>query len=179
METVTCKFCKQKIDKLSAYKIGEKTYYCNAQHYNLQLDKNKYKPKKNKSNGEPNDRRILTDYIQKLYVDEGYDKHFIPWKLITSVLKNQMDENKDMTYMGIQYTLWYCKEIADINLFNDKSNSILWCVPFNYHNAQQYYNHTCEIEQSINDYDFNYNNIVIKKNKNKDKNKKYKEIKFD
>ena len=171
-----CRFCKQEIPKGTEYKNKptDRSYYCNYEHWVASQNKIKYKPKKTLKDGDMNPRRQLLDYIQQLYVEQGYEKHTINWKLITAVLKNQMDENKDMTLGGIQYTLWYRKEIKQLDLFGDKSNSVLWCVPFNYLDALNYYNQTEEINSSIETFDFNEEPIIIKKSINKkNKLKKY------
>lgn len=162
-----CRFCKKEIVQSSAYNPQPRMYYCNEEHYELQKNKEKYKPKKTKPNGEVNDRKLLLDYIQELYIEQGYDKHFINWSLITSVLKNIMEEDKSITYGGILYTLWYCKEIERIDLFSDKSHSVLWCVPFNYLNAQIYYNQTVNIAESISNY--KEEEVVIHKSNRKRK----------
>ena len=52
--------------------------------------------------------------IQQIYINEGYDKSEINWKLITAILKKLLEDN--MCYSGIIYTLWYCKEIINIDL---------------------------------------------------------------
>lgn len=161
---VVCRFCKKEINKSTAYKKNEtdRNYYCNEEHWQLSQDKIKYKPNKTKSNGEDNPRRLLLDYIQEIYVNNGWDKHDINWKLITSRIKNIMDEDSSITYGGIQYTLWYCKEIKELDLFSDKSNSIIWCVPFNYQEAQKYYLQTEELEDEINNWSFESEPVIIK-----------------
>lgn len=173
---VTCRFCKQKISKAEAFNPSPKQYYCSEEHYRLKQDKDKYKPKRVKTNGEPNERRMLLDYIQELYVEQGYEKHTINWKMITSVLKNQMAENKDMKYTGIQYTLWFCKEVKQMDLFSDKSNSVLWCVPFEYQNACEYWKNCYDLEQSLEEFDFNIPTIVVNKNTERKKSPKWEEI---
>ena len=177
--TVICRFCKKEIDKSTAYKknSSDRNYYCNIEHWQASQDKIKYKPKKITSQGEVNPRRLLLDYIQEIYVNNGTDKHNINWKLITSVLKNMMEENVDLTYGGIQYTLWYIKEIKELNLFGDKSNTILWAVPFYYMEAQNYYNETESIENKIDEWEFNDKSLIIKQSKNINKN--FKSIPID
>lgn len=175
-----CRFCKQQIPKGTEYKNSpnDRSYYCNVEHWRLSQEKKLYKPKKVTNDGNINPRRQLLDYIQELYVNQGYEKHTINWKLITAVLKNQMEENKDMTLGGIQYTLWYCKEIKQLDLFGDKSNTVLWCVPFNYSEAQDYYLQTAELEDAINNFEFNETSIIVKKSINKP-SKKFKKISID
>jgi len=71
METVKCRFCKKIIPKAQAYKVGAQTYYCDEECYKKQMDKNKYKSPRKKSDGTENLRRKLTDYIQELYINQG------------------------------------------------------------------------------------------------------------
>ena len=179
MSKVICRFCKKEIDKESAFKKNatDRNYYCNVEHWQASQDKIKYKPKKVNSQGEDNPRRLLLDYIQEIYVNNGLDKHDINWKLITSVLKNMMDEDKTITYGGIQYTLWYCKEIKGIDLFSDKSNSIIWCVPFYYLEAQKYYTDTDELETKISNWEFKDIPVVVKQQTSI--NRKFKPIPID
>ena len=77
MPQVKCRFCKQSIDKESAYNPAPRIFYCNEEHYQKQLDKDKYKPKPIKANGETNQRRLLTDWLMEQHIEQGYDKHDI------------------------------------------------------------------------------------------------------
>ena len=168
-----CKNCGKEIDKDIAYKVGKASYYCNERCYNNKLEKqntNKriYKPKEN------TDRRDLTDYIQKIYLENGYDKSEINWTMICSQIKNILQDYNKWTYVTLQYILYYMYEILEINLFAEESKgSILTLIPFYGQEAEQYYYQNCEIENSIKNFDFNDNIIKIKK---KTQKKKYKEI---
>ena len=84
---VKCRCCGKEIDKETAYKVGKASYYCNEQCYNVTMAKRnknkvKYEPKEN------TDRRDYTDYVQKIYLDNGYDKSEINWTLLMSQTKN-------------------------------------------------------------------------------------------
>lgn len=179
MTEVICKFCKAKIDRDSAYSPCPKSYYCNEEHYKLQENKIKYKPQKIKNNGEPNDRRELTDYIQKIYIEHGYDKHFIPWQMLMSQVSNILKENKKWSYTTLQYILFYMYEILEINLFSEESNgSILSLVPYYGLDAERYYNQCLKIEENSENFEFT-DAITIKKKKYNGENKRYKHISID
>lgn len=177
MEKVTCRFCKKQLDKDSAYCPSPKMYYCNEDHYTKQLNKIKYKPKKTKSNGEPNDRREFTDYVQDIYVKQGYDKHYIPWQMLMSQSSNILKEHKSWTYTTLGYILYYMYEVIELNLFAEDSNgSILSLLPYYGLEAEKYFNQKAEVENAINNYDFN-EPIVVKKIKHP--TKRIQKISFD
>lgn len=161
---IHCRYCKKDIpDKSSAYKIGKLTYYCSEECYN----KAESKRVKNKSKYEPvknTDRRECTDYIQQIYLDEGYDKREINWTLLMSQVKNMIDQN-GYKYTGITLTLHYMIDIKGINLFssNEFNGSILNLVPFYYEEAKQNYIQTREIKENINNFEFNETPIIIHK----------------
>ena len=122
-------------------------------------NKVKYEPKEN------TDRRDYTDYIQKIYLDNGYDKSEIPWALIGAQTKNILSEHEIWSYATLQYILYYMYEVLELNLFTEESNgSILSLLPFYGIEAEKYFNQTKEIEKSIDEFDFIDNEIVIKKN---------------
>ena len=159
-----CRCCGKEIDKETAYKVGKASYYCNEQCYSATMAKRnrnkvKYEPKEN------TDRRDYTDYVQKIYLDNGYDKSEIPWTLIGAQTKNILSEHEIWSYATLQYILYYMYEVLEINLFSEESNgSILSLLPFYGIEAEKYFNQTKEIEKSIDEFDFNDNEIVIKKN---------------
>ena len=158
-----CRCCGKEIDKETAYKVGKASYYCNEQCYSATMAKRnrnkvKYEPKEN------TDRRDYTDYVQKIYLDNGYDKSEIPWTLIGAQTKNILSEHEIWSYATLQYILYYMYEVLEINLFSEESNgSILSLLPFYGIEAEKYFNQTKEIEKSIDEFDFNDNEIVIKK----------------
>lgn len=122
---------------------------------------------------EKSERLQCTDYIQAIYLEAGYTKKEINWKLITSVLKNLLDEG--LSYTGIIYTLWYCKEIAEINLFDEKANTILWCVPFYYKEAERYFEENQRITELIENFDFSDTERIVRQ---KERKKKVKLLEF-
>ena len=158
-----CRCCGKEIDKETAYKVGKASYYCNEQCYSVTMAKRN----KNKVKYEPQestDRRDYTDYIQKIYLDNGYDKSEIPWALIGAQTKNILSEHEIWSYATLQYILYYMYEVLELNLFTEESNgSILSLLPFYGIEAEKYFNQTKEIEKSIDEFDFTDNEIVIKK----------------
>ena len=179
METVKCRFCKKIISKSQAYKVGDRTYYCDEKCYKKQQDKNKYKAPKIKSDGTDNPRRMLTDYIQELYVNQGYDKHDIDWKFITAQIKNFMKEDKSITYGGIKYTLQYLVNIEDKNLFDSDNfnGSILNLVPTNYMKAKKYCEEMIRLKKEIENFQFEDKVVTI--HRSFDNIKKRKMLTFD
>lgn len=169
-----CRNCGSEINKEIAYKVGKSSYYCNEECYNKKMrqrsyNKKKYKPK------EDTPRRELTDYIQKIYLDNGYDKSEINWTLIMSQVKNILESHEVWKYETIQYILYYMYEIEEVNLFDEKSNdSILSLVPFYGMKAEQYFYEESELNDVIDGFDFEQKKIVIKKNTRP--NKKIKQI---
>ena len=165
-----CRCCGKEIDKETAYKVGKASYYCNEECYNKVMAKRN----KNKVKYEPQestDRRDYTDYIQKIYLDNGYDKSEIPWTLIGAQTKNILSEHEIWSYATLQYILYYMYEVLELNLFTEESNgSILSLIPFYGVEAEQYYNQCTEINKQIDGFEFNDNKIVVKKS-NKAKSK--------
>ena len=192
-----CKYCKKEIkDKSSAYlyqktESSPKLYFCDESEFNMYMaeedrvkieKKKRYKPTKTKVDGTPNPRRLLTDEIQRLYLEQGFDNSDIPWTLITSAMKNIMDNNKDYqgkeySYGGIKYCLWYMKEIEEVNMFDEMSNTILGLVPFYYDKSKKYWFQCDEIKKMVEEFEFDDKVIVVKKNTNKVN--KWKEIPLD
>lgn len=167
MANVKCKFCKTEIDKSIAYNPKPKIYYCNQECCTKQENKSKYKPSKTKSNGEPNDRRLLTDYIQELYINEGWDKYSINWSLICKQIQNIQKDNPKLTYNWIRYVLWYLVEIKQQNLFGEFDGSILNLVPFTYIEAYNYWKQTKETKTAIQNFELNDNKCIVVKSINK------------
>ena len=179
-QTVKCCFCKQDIDKDSAYcdSSGKRNrYYCDENHFKAQENKVKYKATRFKSNGEPNERRELTDWVQNYYISQGYDKHNINWTLETATLKNMMD-NHNFKYTGILLTLKYMVDILNLNLLTENNHSIFALVPFYYDDCKRDYIETMRICKEIDEFDFNDEKII--KIKGYERNKEiYKEIEME
>ncbi len=165
-----CRCCGKQLNKDTAYKVGKASYYCNEECYNKVMAKrNKAKAKYEPI--DPSDRRVYTDYIVKIYTDNGYDKSEIPWQLIGAQTKNILKEHEVWSYLTLQYILYYMYEVLELNLFTEESNgSILSLIPFYGLEAEQYYNQCTEINKQVNEFEFNDNKIVVKKS-NKAKSK--------
>jgi len=161
---ITCRFCKKKIDKSTAFKVGERTYYCDQECYDKQKKKSTHKPQKVTKSGKPNDRRRLTDYIMKLFLENGYEKSQIKWELQTAQLKNIMNEHKDWTNSQIQYVLKYMYEILGLDLFRNESNgSVLSLVPFYFNEASEFCIKSREIKKEVENFNFDDETVIIEK----------------
>ena len=158
-----CRYCGKQLDKDTAYKVGKASYYCNEECYNKVMAKrNKAKAKYELK--ENSDRLEYTDYIQRIYLENGYDKSEINWTLLMSQTKNILQEHEVWSYITLHYILYYMYEVLELNLFSEESNgSILSLLQFYGLEAEKYFNQTKEIEKSINEFDFTDNEIVIKK----------------
>lgn len=177
-----CRNCGKEIDKEHCYKINERSYYCNEECYNEKFEKNKakYKPVKEKPIGTENPRRLFTDYIQKIYMENGYEKNKIGWEIITAQIKNMMaqPEHELWKYEGMQYVLWYMYEIIGVNLFAEESNgSIITLLPFYYQEAQDFYYKVQEISDLVDKFEFEDKEIIVKKSR--EVKSKYKEISME
>lgn len=163
MVTVKCRCCGKEIDRENAYKVGKASYYCNEQCYQVVMNKrnkqkNKYEPSTN------TDRRDYTDYIVKVYTENGYDKSEIPWTLLMSQTKNILSEHEIWSYTTLQYILYYMYEVLELNLFTEESNgSVLSLIPFYGIEAEQYYNQCAEINKQVDKFEFNDDKVIIKK----------------
>jgi len=116
-----------------------------------QQNKSKYKPQKDSDNIQVQERRKFTDYIQKLFLDNGYkDNGDVPWQLMMQQTKNMLADNPTWKYGGLRYTLYYMVEFAEINLFDDKFNgSILNLLPYYYEEAKDFYRQKAMINKEI------------------------------
>lgn len=156
-----CKYCKREIELKPIYKIrleGQKTIssFCNEECYNLYIN-------------QPKDPQVvLTDYIQELYINNGYDRSKINWLLIIKQVKNLLKENKSWKHSGIKYTLWYMVEILEMNLFNGEFNgSILNLVPYYYNEAKDFCLEKHELDKRYKEVEFEEEEVIIKKQVNK------------
>ena len=119
----------------------------------------------------------LLDYIQSLYLQQGYDKQKIPFKVITAQIKQIMSEDKTLNYAQIKYIIWYMVEILQMNLFDDSFNgTILNLVPYYINEAREFCIKCKDIRQLAKDFDFS-NNVKIVKVGNR--SKKVEEMSFD
>lgn len=154
MANIKCKYCNKVIkDEPYKYKTAN---YCGETCAKLHE-----KQKKN--------RRDLTDYIQKIYLENSYEKDEINWTLITSMLKNIQQEHKDWNDAQIRYVLYYMYEIIQVNLFDEKSNgSILALLPFYFNEARDFCKKQKEIKDAVNEFEFDDEVIKIKRNNEED-----------
>ena len=122
------------------------------------------------SDKEKEDYKILTNYIQSLYIQQGFDKSDIKWVIMTSQIKNMMSENKGLTYAQIKYILWYMVEILELNLFNEEFNgSILNLVPYYIQEAKGFCLKCKDIRESVKGFDFSDEIRVVRVSGNRDK----------
>ena len=171
--TVKCRNCGKEIQKELAYKVGKASYYCDINCYNEVIDKRN----KNKRIYEPGleaERREYTDYIQKIYLENGYDKSEIPWTLLMSQTKNILLENTAWSYVTLQYILSYMYEILCVDLFAEESNgSILSLLPFYGIEAEQYFRKCENIKEQVEYFEFPEEIIVTRTMVPNNRRKKY------
>ena len=174
MANVKCRYCKNSIDKESAYSPSSKIYYCSEECYTLHEESKKKEEVKDKS-----DYVKWKDFIKFIYNSNGIDDKYINWVLLMSQTKNIMAEHKDWNYAQLTYVLKYMYEIECINLFSAESNgSIISLLPFYFQSAKEFAIKSQHIKQLVKDFDFDDNIVVVKKG-NIDRCKKWREIKLD
>lgn len=177
MSEVTCKYCKKKINKDTAYSVQKGQYYCNENHYLSALEKKKNTNKHSYKSAEGTDRRDYSDFLQDLYVNKyGWNKKNINWQIIFSNTNNLLKANPNWTYETIKYIIWYMQEILGLNLICAESHySPLSLVDYYALEAELYYNECQKVSNSAD----NYTDDTITIVKSKDKKIKYKPIEFD
>ena len=112
---------------------------------------------------ESNDYKELLQYIQSIYLQQGYSKQSIPFAMLTSQIKNMMTDHKEYKYSAIKYVLEYMVNTLELNLFNEESNgSILSLVPYYYNEAREFCIKCAEIKKLANEFDFTPNVRVVK-----------------
>lgn len=153
-----CRHCKEEIVKEDGkyYQIKQNQYYC---------DEYCFEKSKNKSDTSYAARLPLTDYIQRLYLENGYNKSEINWQMICSQIANMMEKNKDYTYKGIGSTLYYMVTILEIDVFDCPTGSILNLVPINYKPTMDFGRQIKGIRKEVEDFDMNYETQKIETNK--------------
>ena len=177
MSEVTCKYCKKKINKETAYSVQKGQYYCNENHYLSALEKKKNVSKHSYKSVEGSDRRAYTDAIQDLYVNKyGWNKEKIAWQILMRQTTNLLNANPNWTYETILYIIWYMQEILGLNLICAESHwNPLSLVDIYALEAELYYNECQKVSNSAD----NYTDDTITIVKSKDKKIKYKEMEFD
>ena len=118
----------------------------------------------------------LLEYIQSLYIQQGYDKQQIPFKVITAQIKQIMTEDKTLTYAKLSYIIKYMVEILEMNLFDDSFNgTILNLVPYYINEAREFCLKCKEIKQLASEFDFDDKVKVVKVG---NRSKKVEEMEF-
>lgn len=163
---VTCRNCKAKIDKSTAYSVTKGSYFCDEECYEIHENKNKSKFK----SSDGTSRLDYTDYIQSIYVDRyGYDKSQLGssfWAMITKQTASIM-QDYNAKYSTIKYVLWYMIEIKEMNLLGgDYDGTILNLVGYYIDEAKQYWNSCQEIKKMVKEFEFDDKVITIKKSGN-------------
>ena len=122
------------------------------------------------SDKEKEDYVKLTDYIQLLYVNQGYNKKDIKWSILTAQIKNIMSDDKSLTYAQFQYVLNYMVSILELNLFNEEFNgSILNLVSYYIQEAKEFCLKCKDIRESVKGFDFSDDIRVVRVSGNRDK----------
>ena len=120
--------------------------------------------------------KSLLDYIQSLYLSQGYTKPQIPFKVITAQIKQIMTEDKTLTYAQVSYIIKYMVEILEMNLFDDSFNgTILNLVPYYINEAKEFCIKCKDIRKMASEFDFD-DKVKVVKVGNRDK--KVKEMEF-
>lgn len=139
MNHMKCKCCGKEISKDKAIRYKPYVYFCSEECLN------NYKQKQI-------DKRNLTDYIQKYYINNGWSKTAINWNMIVSQISNLI-KKYGFTYNGIRLTLYYMAEVKQENLLSD-TGSILNLVPYEYQNAKQHWKQIKRIQKATAQFDF-------------------------
>lgn len=177
---VKCCYCHAEVDKSQAYKVGTKSYYCNETCYINQKNKTQYKPKKVSTDPQVQERRRYTDFIQALFLQNGFkDNGDVPWNMMMKQTSKMLEDNPTWKYSGLRLTLQYMVEILEMNLFDEQFNgSILNLLPYYYDETRLFYLQKQMITKEINskDEDFFEDDIVyVSPHKERIWSKKYNE----
>lgn len=107
--------------------------------------------------------KSLLDYIQSLYLSQGYSKPQIPFKVITAQIKQIMTEDKTLNYAQLLYVIKYMVDILEMNLFDDSFNgTILNLVPYYIQEARDFCIKCKDIRNSVKEFDFEDNVRIVK-----------------
>lgn len=173
-----CRYCNKEINKDTAYSIKKGIYYCNESHYLSSLEKKKQKGSHSYKSAKGTDRRDYTDFIQNIYLENGFKKEFPNWQILMSQTNNILNNNPSWSYDTIKYVLWYQKEILGMRLITKESNySPLSLVEYYAKEAENYWLECSEIAESIENFEFDDEPIVVK-NKTSKRKQKAKQIDF-
>jgi len=107
--------------------------------------------------------KSLLDYIQSLYLSQGYTKQQIPFKVITAQIKQIMTEDKTLNYNQLLYVIKYMVDILEMNLFDDSFNgTILNLVPYYINEAREFCIKCKDIRKMASEFDFEEKVRVVK-----------------
>ena len=121
--------------------------------------------------------KSLLDYIQSLYLSQGYTKQQIPFKVITAQIKQIMSEDKTLNYNQLLYVIKYMVDILEMNLFDDSFNgTILNLVPYYINEAREFCIKCKDIRKMASEFDFEDKVRVVKVG---NREKKVEEMSFD
>ena len=141
-----------------AYTTIEQRFFCCEDH------KNKYEKR-------VKEYKELCDYINDLYIANGYKKENIPWKILTAQIQQILDNEKEIThYSQYLYILKYMVEILEMNLFDDRfDGSILNLLPFYIQEGISFCLKCKDIRESVKGFDFSDDIRVVRVSGNRDK----------
>lgn len=148
-----CAHCGKPLNpnKMYAPPRARKNFFCDYDCYEASQarNKDKFKPEFQ------SERRDLTDYIQNMYIEIGYDKRNINWSLIAKQIKNLKADNPSFTDYTILYILTYMHEIKGMNLITEEShwNPMGW-IEYYAKEAETYYIEDCALTEQINSHVF-------------------------
>jgi hypothetical protein len=121
--------------------------------------------------------KTLLDYIQSLYLSQGYTKQQIPFKVITAQIKQIMTEDKTLNYAQLLYVVKYMVDILEMNLFDESFNgTILNLVPYYINEAREFCIKCKDIRKMASEFDFEDKVKVVKVG---NREKKVEEMSFD
>lgn len=160
---VTCINCKKKIDRDSAFKVGDKSYYCDET-----CHKEKLNSKKTKLTQDQEERKELISYIKDLY--DGN----IPTMVFAQIKRYY---EKGMKYKGMLLTLKYIYE-HDNRVFDD--NNGIGLIEWYYDKAKENYVDMIRIKNKIKTFEEDNDVKIVKKHIDISRKIKYnkKEIEF-
>ena len=120
--------------------------------------------------------KSLLDYIQSLYLSQGYTKQQIPFKVITAQIKQIMTEDKTLNYAQVSYIIKYMVDILEMNLFDESFNgTILNLVPYYINEAREFCIKCKDIRKMASEFDFEEKVRIVKVG---NREKKIKEMEF-
>ena len=179
MANPKCKQCKQLIPDKSIYieqDVNKRDGTVDKKRLYFCCDECKAEYEKPKPIVE-NPYNKLLDYIQSLYLSQGYNKQQIPWKVITAQIKQIMTEDKTLNYAQLLYIIKYMVDILQMNLFDESFNgTILNLVPYYINEAREFCIKCKDIRKLANEFDFTENVKIVKVG---NREKKVEEMSFD